>query len=101
MHAEQRGLSDEVLRAFDLWPYKHKEGKRGLSGQSAPEKVSLHICWLKRTVEVARKEKTTPFGVRAKYYTGLPRWRLLPELRLVPKSGFIPGPAPSFPSWAR
>ncbi len=43
MHAEQRGLSGEVLRVFDLWPYKRKGGKRGLSGQTAPENVSAHL----------------------------------------------------------
>ena len=43
MHAEQRGRTGEVLRGFGLWPYNYKEGKRGLSGQTAPEKMSAHL----------------------------------------------------------
>jgi len=42
MHAGQRH-SGEVLRAVDLWPYKHKEGKRRLSRHTAPEKLSAHL----------------------------------------------------------
>ncbi len=45
-------LSGEVLRAFDLWPYKYKGGKRRLSGHTAPGGC-LHTCWSERTEEIA------------------------------------------------